>query len=372
MRRLTEAEESNWDALICTIPGADAHILQTHEWAQAKQQNGWRARAFVWDGAQGQLVAAAMLLERKAGFGPLQMKILYCPKGPVLNWQDEALVQHVLDDLQDYARREAAVFLKIDPDVPLGLGTPGEEDACELPQGKILEADLRARGWCFSSDQIQFRNSVILDLHPSEEELLAQMKQKTRYNIRLAARKGVLIRIGSVADLSLLYAMYAHTAVRDNFVIRHEGYYLSLWKLFLEAGMAQILIADYEGDPIAALILFYFNGTARYMYGMSIEAQRELMPNYLLQWEAIKSARALGCRIYDFWGAPERFDESDSMWGVYRFKQGFCGQTLRTIGAWDYAPRPWLYRAYTQTLPRLLNVLRRFGKAQNRKKVSHD
>ncbi len=106
------------------------------------------------------------------------------------------------------------------------------------------------------------------------------------------------------------------------------------------------------------------------MFGMSLELARELMPNYLLQWEAIRMSKALGCCAYDMWGAPDVFDESDSLWGVYRFKEGFNGLTLRHLGAWDYPSRPTLYRLYTRALPKLLNLMRARGKAQNRKKVS--
>ncbi len=105
------------------------------------------------------------------------------------------------------------------------------------------------------------------------------------------------------------------------------------------------------------------------MYGMSTAQARELMPNYLLQWEAIRLSKSLGCQSYDLWGAPDVFDESDSMWGVYRFKQGFNGITARHIGAWDYTPQPLLYKIYTQYLPKLLDFMRRRGKAENKKQI---
>ena len=106
------------------------------------------------------------------------------------------------------------------------------------------------------------------------------------------------------------------------------------------------------------------------MFGMSTENSRDLMPNYLLQWEAMRQAKQLGCHTYDMWGAPEIFDESDSMWGVYRFKEGFNGIVTRTLGAWDYTTRPWLYRRYTETLPKLLNLLRRRGLKANKRSLN--
>lgn len=368
MIRLEEDRTSQWNQLLLQFP--DAHILQTSQWAEAKKQNGWSPMYF-WEGSDPQSPdGLALVLSRQISFAGLNFKVLYVPKGPVLRWHNQASVYHMLDELQNICRQEKAIFIKIDPDVLLGTGIPGASDEAPDPQGLALQAELKHRGWQYSQDQIQFRNSVLLDLRKSEEELLSTMKQKTRYNIRLAARKGVQIRQGELAELPMLYKMYAETAVRDGFVIRHEDYYLKTWRGFIEAGMAKPLISEFENRPIAGLILFFFNGTARYMFGMSTENSRDLMPNYLLQWEAMRLAKQLGCHTYDMWGAPEVFDESDSMWGVFRFKEGFNGTTTRTLGAWDYSTRPWLYRRYTETLPKVLNLLRQRGLKANKRSLN--
>jgi lipid II:glycine glycyltransferase (peptidoglycan interpeptide bridge formation enzyme) len=230
----------------------------------------------------------------------------------------------------------------MDPDVVLGTGIPSGEHDLHDPQGQAIVSELKRRGWGYSSDQIQFKNTVLIDLNATEEELLARMKQKTRYNIRLAEKKGVVVRVGTQKDFSLLYKMYAETSVRDGFVIRAEGYYQTVWTLFLASNdpSCEPLIAEVEGEPVAAIFVFYFSGRAYYVYGMSRSAHREKMPTYLLQWEAMKRAQAKGCQVYDLWGAPDVFDESDSMWGVYRFKEGLGGQVVRTLGAWDFAPNP--------------------------------
>jgi lipid II:glycine glycyltransferase (peptidoglycan interpeptide bridge formation enzyme) len=193
------------------------------------------------------------------------------------------------------------------------------------------------------------------------------MKQKTRYNIRLAERKGVAVRLGCAADFPGLYRLYAETAARDDFVIRNEDYYLDLWGAMVAAGRALPLIAEVEGQPAAAVMAFHFAGRAWYMHGMSGPEHREKMPNYLLQWEALRRLKALGVCAYDLWGAPDEFIESDPLWGVYRFKDGLGAQVVRGLGAWDYPARPLLYRLYTQLLPRLLDVLRRQGKARTRR-----
>ncbi|HPR34629.1 MAG TPA: peptidoglycan bridge formation glycyltransferase FemA/FemB family protein [Anaerolineaceae bacterium] len=368
MIRLEEDRIPQWNQLLLQFP--DAHILQTSQWAEAKKQNGWSPLYFR-EGSDPQAPEGlALILRRQISFMGVKFSVLYAPKGPVLHWDDPYAVSRILNALQDICSQEKAIFIKIDPDVLLGTGIPGTDDEVPSAQGIALQAELEQRGWQYSQDQIQFRNSVLLDLEKSEDDLLAAMKQKTRYNIRLAARKGVQVRHGELAELSILYKMYAETAVRDGFVIRHEDYYLKTWREFIEAGMAKILIAEVENEPIAALILFHFNRTARYMFGMSTENSRDLMPNHLLQWEAMRLAKQLGCHTYDMWGAPEVFDESDSMWGVFRFKEGFNGTVTRTLGAWDYTTRPWLYRRYTETLPKLLNLLRRRGLKANKRSLN--
>jgi len=128
----------------------------------------------------------------------------------------------------------------------------------------------------------------------------------------------------------------------------------------------ETLIAEVAGEPVAAVVIYRFAGKAWYLSGMSVEAHREKMPNYLLQWEAMRRAKAAGCTIYDLWGAPDDFNENDSLWGVFRFKEGLGGKVIRTLGAWDYPTRSALYRGYTQVLPRLLDIMRRRGKERTR------
>ncbi len=347
---------SRWNDILLTFP--DGHILQTREWAGIKASVGWQAEPYVWCDTHGNVVAAAMLLRRKLS-KRLPWSVLYAPKGPLLaSWENQTLRARVLEDLQTYARETGAIFLKIDPDVVLGTGVPGQEGAQDDPLGQAVQGELDRFGWQFSDEQVQFRNTVLLDLTSSEDDLLAAMKQKTRYNIRLAFRKGVRVRVGGKDDLPLLYRMYAETAARDGFIIRPREYYLMVWRTLMAADMAEPLIAEVEGEPVAAVVIFRFGTRAYYFYGMSTGKHRNKMPTYALQWEAIRRAKAAGFRWYDFWGAPDVFNEEDPMWGVFRFKQGFGATVVRTLGAWDFPARPMLYRAYAQALPRALAVTR--------------
>jgi peptidoglycan pentaglycine glycine transferase (the first glycine) len=354
-------DRTGWNSLISNLP--NPHILQTWEWGKVKSQFGWQPIYRHWQVA-GQ--AAGMVLQRTLSFGRLvtPLRVLYVPKGPLLDWSDTILRARVFDDLQDLASKQGAIFIKIDPDVLTGADSDSHE-----PLGKQIATDLQQRGWGYSMEQIQFQNTVLVDLQASENELLERMKPKTRYNIRLAQRKGVQVREADPEDYPLLYQMYAETAVRDGFAIREEGYYRAIWETFSQQGMAEALIAEVEGEAVAGLFLFTFAGKAWYLYGMSRHFHREKMPNYLLQWKAMLRAQEKGCRTYDLWGAPSQLDESDPLWGVYRFKAGLGGRLVRTLGAWDFPVQPTLYRLYTQTLPHILNVIRRRGATRTQKQV---
>ena len=348
-----EESPATWDQALARLPYA--HALQSWAWGQFKARWGWQALPLSLSvGGNGwEAIAAAHVLRRNLPRTP--WCILYVPKGPALDYADVTLRRHVLAQLEALARRERAIFIKIDPEVVRNWGLEHERSS---PLGAAVMRDLSARGWRPSAEQIQFRNTVELPLESSDEQLLAAMKPKTRYNIRLAERKGVVVRPGAAADLPTIAEMYQETGARVGFIVRPTPYYLDGWRALHDAGMAQPLIAEVDGRPVAAVILVRFADRVIYMYGASRNEARERMPNYLLQWEAVRWARAQGARVYDFWGAPDVFNETDRLWGVWRFKAGFNGEVVRFIGAWDYTPRPLLYRLYTQAIPRYLNILR--------------
>ena len=346
------ADAGNWRDALENL--SNPHVLQSWEWGQFKARHGWDTLRLVWrDG--GAAVAAASVLQRK--MPALPFPILYVSKGPILDWTDAGLVERVLADLESLARRRRALCIKIDPDVYYPDHAPSFSwrPACAPAIARLLQG----RSWRYSDEQIQFCNTVLLDLTPSEEELLATMKQKSRYNVRLAGRRGVVVYPGQAADLETLYAIYAETAQRDGFVIRPPDYYLDVWRSFLDQGLAHLLMASFKGETVAGLILFTFGSTAWYMYGASSNRHRKHMPNYLLQWEAIRQAKDEGCLVYDLWGAPEILDESDPMWGVVRFKLSLGGELARGLGAWDFPSNRIGYRLYTTILPRYLDWLRK-------------
>lgn len=368
------------------------HLLQTSQWADVKSDLGWQPIYLYWEKINGTYkmksysgknefqnkpAAAAMVLEKSQEPG---LKIMYVPKGPLLeDWGNRDLRIRVLKDLENLAQQHRVIHLKVDPDLSLGQGIPGKEDSFDSETGKEITKELINRGWLFSSDQIQYRNTVLVDLEPDPDQMLARMKSKTRYNIRLSARKEVKTRLGTAADYSLLYEMYAQTAVRGDFTIRPENYYHKIWKTFsadLSTGsadpIAQPLIAEVEGCPVAGAVVFKFGDRAWYIHGMSNLDHSEKMPTYQIQWEAMLWAKEQGCRFYDMWGAPNEFTRDDPMWGVYRFKRGFGGKVNRTIGAWDFPVRPILYWLYINLLPRVLDIARLFQNRRTKRQSQAD
>ena len=344
-------DREKWNHIISQFEGST--ILQTWEWGKIKSQNGWKQDYYVREDTFGNPEAAALILSREkrlSKFSP-SIKILYVPHGPLLDWGNPELVTETLDHLKEYSKKQKAAYIKVDPQIILAQDTA----TCLHENGKTTvnyKEYFKKSGWLDSRQQIQFKNTFWIDLTKSEEELLANMKQKTRYNIRLAEKKGVKVRQGSKNDFDVIYEMYAATSKRDGFIIRPKEYYCQLWDTFMEAGMAVPLIAEVQDEPVGALFLFHFNQKSYYLYGMSRDVHREKMPSYLLQWEAIRLSKSLECKIYDLWGAPDVFDPTDRMWGVHKFKDGLGGEIIQTIGAFDFPTSKLAYTIIQEALPR--------------------
>ncbi|MBN1933654.1 MAG: peptidoglycan bridge formation glycyltransferase FemA/FemB family protein [Anaerolineae bacterium] len=338
------ADSTTWNKALLALPWP--HALQTWEWGEVKRKHGWTPVRLLWE-RDSRPIAATQVLRRPLPYTP--WGVMYAPKGPALDYDSAETLDLVLDDLERFSRQKRGILLKIDPD------TDSED----------LVSRLNRRGWRYSAQQIQFRNTALLDLAPSEIDLLAQMKSKTRYNVRLAQRRGIEVRQGIVSDIALFYEMYVETGQRDGFLIRSLEYYDDAWRMFMDNGLAHMLLAEVESEIVAGLILFCFGATAWYMYGASRDVHRNLMPTYLLQWEAMRWAKAQGCAQYDLWGAPDVLDPGDSLWGVWRFKEGLGAQFTPHIGAYDYAPSRLLYWAYAVAVPRYIGLLRRRHSAQS-------
>ena len=203
---------------------------------------------------------------------------------------------------------------------------------------------------------VQPAATILVDLSPSPEAILAAMKPKTCYNIRLAAKKGVSVRAAEAADVTQFYRLCRITARRDGFAIHSAAYYRAAFNAFPPSSRV-LRRAELNGDLLAGLMAFAWDGRAYYLYGASSDRRRNTMPAYLLQWQAMQWARSADCRSYDLWGIPDApldtleadfSHRSDGLWGVYRFKRGFGGRVARSAGAFDFVYNRPLYRLFVR------------------------
>ena len=317
-----------WSQLLGQHP--QVHLLQTSQWGDLKAKFGWQpVRAAAGD-------VGAQVLFRSL---PLGYSLAYIPKGPLGSGWD--LLWPVVDQL---CRERRAVFLKVEPD--------GWE-------GDSVEEVLAKAGFKRSAHEIQPRRTITIDISGEEDQILAAMKQKTRYNIRLAVKKGVTV--AASANLEEFGELMDVTGERDAFGVHSLDYYRLAYELFHPAGMCELLIASFEGQPLAGVMVFKQGKRAWYFYGASNNLQRNLMPTYLVQWEAIRWAKERGSTEYDLWGVPDAENQvleetfmgrSDGLWGVYRFKRGFGGELKRSAGAWDKVYKPAVYLPYQLLMAR--------------------
>ena len=316
---------ADWNQFLSQHP--HAHLLQTGEWGELKSAFGWKP-VWVVNGNVG-----VHILFRKL---PLGFTIGYIPK-PVIS--DQSVSERLWKEIDSICRQHRAIFCKLEPD-------SWDSNFILHPSSFIL-----------SKHNIQPPRTVIIDIRGTEEEILARMKQKTRYNIRLAEKKGVTVRAWD--DAESFHKMMLVTGGRDGFGVHSLEYYKRAHELLQQKGLGEILVAEYEGKPLAALFVARNGNRAYYLYGASTDEERNRMPTYLLQWEAMKWAKVRGGEEYDLWGVPDEDETTleanfetrhDGLWGVYRFKRGFGGEVKRAAQALDRVYNPLLYWAYLKII----------------------
>lgn len=325
-----------WEAF--AAPHPNTHLLQTSAWGQLKAEFGWQPEA-VRAGPAGALVLFRRL--------PLGLTLAYVPRGPLADWHSPATLPPLVAALDQLCRARRAILLKWEPDLP-------DDPGCA--------ATLAGLGFRPSPHTVQPRRSLVVDLTGPEAEILGRMKPKTRYNIGLAAKKGVSARpAASPQDIDRFTDLMQVTGARDGFALHAPAYYRRAYALFHPLGRCELFLAEYEGQLLAGVMAFAHARQAWYLYGASSNQERQRMAPYLAQWAAMRWARAQGALAYDLWGVPDEDEAAleagfetrhDGLWGVYRFKRGFGGQLVRTVGAWDRVYNPLLYRAYLFYLQR--------------------
>jgi peptidoglycan pentaglycine glycine transferase (the first glycine) len=318
-----------WDYFVNNHPYG--HVLQSWDWGMLKASAGWQPlRLALWDAHDGRIVAGAQVLRRTVPHLPLWVgHLAYVPKGPVVDWQDPERCTLFLRLLDRYIAQQNALALRLEPALEEGSLEAQFLDGYIKP----LEAH--------RIHPVQPLRTILVDLSADEEELRRHMKEKWRYNVGLATRRGVTVRVAdSLEDVRRWYDLLQVTSERDQFGVHTLDYYIYVWKLLNEHQIARLLLAEHEGQLLAGIFVTVFGNEGIYMYGASSNERRNLMPNYLLQWEAMRWAKSLGARQYDLWGIPDTDNEQEAMAGVYRFKSGWGGRVVRFVGCYERVYHP--------------------------------
>jgi len=296
----------------------NGHFMQTSLWGRARTDRNWIG--IIDRDENGSICGTMALLCRP--MRKINQQLLYAPRGPVFSDMNSFL--RLVDAAVDYGKKHHGYMLRIDPPI--------------LASNKEFASTVVKRGFSIyteaSFNTYQPKNVYQTDLTGmTEETLLNSFHQKTRYNIRLAIRKGVTVREGTLEDIPVFHDMLKDTGKRDGFTVHSQSFYIDFLKAMPDN--AHLFIAEVDGKPAAATMEVIQGDKAWYVYGGSYVEHRNLMPNYLLQWEMMRTALKNGCTLYDFRGVEGYPTEDNPKYGLHRFKQGFNSHFVEYIGQLD-------------------------------------
>lgn len=330
MRTTTIADMEQYSRFLQAHP--KGHFMQSPDWAKVK--SNWLNKVIVVQDDDGSIKGSMSILIRKIPF--LNYTLMYSPRGPVCDIHDYETLKALLDCAKELSKTHKSYVLKLDPDIEIEDTEFGEI---------IRRFNFKSKSHSRNFEGIQPRFVFRLNIKDkTEEELLKSFHQKTRYNINLAVRKGVTSKVGSREDLPEFHRIMVETGVRDKFVIRSLEYFEKMYDC-LAPDHLRLYLAYYEGRIVSGTLAILYGNKCWYLYGASSSEYRNVMPNYLLQWEMIKWAREMGCEIYDFRGVSGDLDENNPLYGLYKFKKGFNGKFTEFVGELDYVLNPYVYFA---------------------------
>ena len=306
------------------------NFQQSIEWSKVK--TSWKHEVILAEDSSGKIIGSLMVWIRKI---PIFGNIMYSSRGPVCDIHNMEVLKQINEGIQVLAKKYNAIVIRIEPDIKsedksfrnimLDLGYQIKDDAKNF------------------REEIQPRYVFRLDTKDkTEEELFNNLHSKTRYNVRLATKKGVTIKEGTKEDLKEFHKIMVTTGIRDGFITRSLSYFETMYDQMAPKHM-KLLMAYYEDKPISGVIVIIYGNKTWYLYGASSNEHRNLMPNYLLQWEMIKIALENKSDIYDLRGVPGIADNSN---GLYRFKKGFGAEYTEFIGEVYMEFKPLRYRLY--------------------------
>lgn len=321
---MPEVSVQEWEEFYNHHP--HAHMLQSPYWGELKTDATWEAVRVIKEGN------GAQMLFRKL---PMGYTLAFIPKGPL--GDDWRKLRH---DIDQACKARNAFVLRIEPNL--------WEDE---------NIDLRDQGFIETPLNLHAPRTILIDISKDEEEIMAAMKQKTRYYIRLAMRRGVTVSISS--DLETFHKLMVEMGERNNIGVQSLDYFHNAYQMFHDAGQGELLIAEYGGIPLSTVFLSIHGKRAWPIYGASSNQHRNLGATHLLEWESIRWAKQQGCSEYDMWGVPDHDEDfleahfterRDGLWGVYGYKRGFGGQVVRNAEGWDRIYKPIPYQLYKQAI----------------------
>ena len=309
------------------------NFQQSIEWSKVK--SFWKNEIVLAEDEKGNIVGSISILIRKI---PIFGYMMYSSRGPVCDIYDEDVLNQLTEGAREIAKKYNAFVFKIEPDIK----------SDDMDFRRIITS----LGYKIKDDAKNFREEIqpryVFRLNikdKTEDEVFANFHQKTRYNIRLATKKGVVVKEGSKEDLKEFHKIMIETGSRDGFIIRPLEYFEKMYDELAPNHM-KLLMAYYEDKPISGVIPIMYGNKTWYLYGASSNEHRNLMPNYLLQWEMIKMAIARKDDIYDFRGVSGVVDENHPQYGLYRFKKGFGATFTEFIGEIYIPFKPLTYSLY--------------------------
>lgn len=324
----TVENKDKWNSIISKFD--NYHLLQTWQWGEIKRNNGWKASRLVVRDKKEDIAAFQLLTKRLHRRIPII--IGYVPKGPLF-FSSKVNFSKLLSTVELAAKNRGCAYVKIDVDI---------DETTSL--GSNWKNALTKNSWQYSSWQVQPKNTGITDLllgdKDGENRLLMNMKKTWRYNIKLATKRGIQVRVGTSKDVAKFYELYKLTGERQGFGTRSLEYYREVYRAFHEGNDTDslILLSEHkdEDGPLSAALFVKFHDKVWYLFAASNEKRRADMPNYPLQWEALKWARNSGAKVYDWVGASTNpHDPEDKLARVWHFKKGFGAQLFNGVGAWD-------------------------------------
>jgi len=330
------------------------NFQQSIEWAKVK--SNWKNEIVIVENDNGEIIGSLSVLIRKI---PIFGNMIYSPRGPVCDIHNKKVLEELTNGLRELAKKYNVFVLKIEPDIKSD-DTEFREIVTEL--GYKIKDDAKN-----FNEEIQPRYVFKLDIKgKTEDEIFNNFHQKTRYNIRLATKKGVVVKEGTRENLKDFHDIMVVTGKRDNFIIRSLSYFEKMYDELVPNGHMKLMMAFYEDKPVSGIIDIIYGNKIWYLYGASSNEHRNIMPNYLLQWEMIKYAIENKKDVYDFRGVSGVVDESHPQYGLYRFKKGFGAECIEFIGEIYIPFKPllyWIYKLSEKIYKRLMGILTMFRKS---------